>query len=233
MPLGSSPGGAGSGSHPLVPQGHRRAPGAAGQRHPGPERPVHGLQASLRPNGSTFGNSLTSSSTAWRGETRGACRRTERRVLDTAFERVAGHLDSRPRVLNHRDYHSWNLMGSTTTPWWSSTFRTRCWPRPNTISLRCLNDRETDQVVTPAVEEQLIDYYLERTRRMGRAPAGPGRSSGRLTCWPPCNGISRWSGRFRYLDLVKGKPALQTDTSLPTLRRIGRNVRRVPQGWNT
>ena len=69
-----------------------------------------------------------------------------------------------------------------------------------------LNDRETDQVVTPAVEDQLIDYYLERTEEWGEPTAGPGRIPGGLPAGGPATGL-QGRGRFRYLDMVKGKPA--------------------------
>ena len=121
---------------------------------------------------------------------KGSLPMTERRILDTAFEGIAGHLSDRPRVLNHRDYHSWNLMVHDDAVV-VIDFQDALQAPAQYDLASLLNDRETDQVVTPAVEEQLVNYYLERSG-IGDSPGLPGTSSGTPTSWRPCNGTSRW-----------------------------------------
>ena len=72
-----------------------------------------------------------------------------------------------------------------------------------------LNDRETDQVVTPAVEEQLVDYYLERSARMGPDPrADRDEFRGVLPALRPAAGFQ--GGRpFSLPRLGKGQTRLQ------------------------
>ena len=159
-----------------------------------------------------------------RGNT-GRLPRAERWILDDAFERIAEHLSDRPRVLNHRDYHSWNLMvhdGAVVV----IDFQDALLAPAQYDLASLLNDRETDQVVTPALEEQLVDYYLERTEDRG----GPkvGRDEFRETyLLATLQRDFKVVGRFQYLDLVKGKPGYQRYIG-PTLERIGRNLRRAP-----
>ena len=89
-----------------------------------------------------------------------------------------------------------------------------------------LNDRETDHLVTPALETHLVDYYLERMEEWGEPR--PNRDA----FWETylLSSLQRdfkVVGRFRYLDLVKGKPRYKQYVA-PTLKRIGRNLRRAP-----
>ena len=157
--------------------------------------------------------------------TKGSLPMTERRILDTAFERMAGHLSGQPRVLNHRDYHSWNLMVHDDAVV-VIDFQDALLAVGQYDLASLLNDRETDQVVTPAVEEQLVDYYLERTEEWGEPP--PDRDEFLETyLLSALQRDLKVVGRFRYLDLVKGKPGYKHYIA-PTLRRIGRNLRRAP-----
>ena len=89
-----------------------------------------------------------------------------------------------------------------------------------------LNDRETDRVVTPPVEDRLVDYYLKGMREWGEARPDPDefREAYLLSA---LQRDFKVVGRFRYLDLVKGKPGYKRYIA-PTLRRIGRNLRRAP-----
>ena len=156
---------------------------------------------------------------------KGSLPMTERRILDTAFEGIAGHLSGRPRVLNHRDYHSWNLMVHHDAVVVIDFQDALLAPAQYDLA-SLLNDRETDQVVTPAVEGRLVAYYLERLEKWGESlPA-------RDEFWEAylLSALQRdfkVVGRFRYLDLVKGKPGYNRYIA-PTLRRIGRNLRRTP-----
>ncbi len=150
---------------------------------------------------------------------------SERRLLDESFETIAGRLSGQPRVLNHRDYHSWNLMIHDDAVVVIDFQDALLAPAQYDLA-SLLNDRETDQVVTPAVEDRLLDYYLERLDEWGEAR--PVRDEFRETyLLSALQRDFKVVGRFRYLDLVKGKPGYKRYIP-PTLRRIGRNLRRAP-----
>ena len=156
---------------------------------------------------------------------KGSLPASERRRLEQTFECIAGRLASQPRVLNHRDYHSWNLMVHDDAVVVIDFQDALLAPAQYDLA-SLLNDRETDQVVTPAVEEQLIDYYLERRQEWGESARGRDEfvESYLLSA---LQRDFKVVGRFRYLDLVKGKPGYKRYIA-PTLRRIGRNLRRAP-----
>ncbi|MCY4489734.1 MAG: phosphotransferase [Deltaproteobacteria bacterium] len=156
---------------------------------------------------------------------KGSLPASERRLLDEAFGGIAGHLSAQPRVLNHRDFHSWNLMTLDDAVAVIDFQDALLAPAQYDLA-SLLNDRETDQVVTPAVEEQLIDYYLERWQEWGESARGRDEfvESYLLSA---LQRDFKVVGRFRYLDLVKGKPGYKQYIA-PTLRRIGRNLRRAP-----
>ena len=156
---------------------------------------------------------------------RGSLPRTERRLLDEAFEGIAGHLSERPRVLNHRDYHSWNLMvhGDAVAV---IDFQDALLAPAQYDLASLLNDRETDQVVTPAVETRLVDYYLQRLEEWGE-PRPTRDEFWETYLLSALQRDFKVVGRFRYLDVVKGKPGYKRYIA-PTLKRIGRNIRRAP-----
>ena len=103
----------------------------------------------------------------------GSLPRAERQVLDEAFRDMAERLDGLPRVLSHRDYHSWNLMvhdGAVAVIDFQDALLA---PRAYDLA-SLLNDRETDRVVTPGMEvpdkNQLQDEAA--TERGGSHPGG-------------------------------------------------------------
>ena len=156
----------------------------------------------------------------------GSLPHADRRLLEEAFEGIAAHLDVQPRVLNHRDYHSWNLMVRDDAVVVIDFQDALLAPAQYDLA-SLLNDRETDQVVTPAVEEQLVDHYLERMETAWGQPR-PDRDEFRETyLLSVLQRDFKVVGRFRYLDLMKGKPGYKRYIA-PTLRRIGRNLRRAP-----
>jgi aminoglycoside/choline kinase family phosphotransferase len=90
-----------------------------------------------------------------------------------------------------------------------------------------LNDRVTDSVIRPALEERLVRYYIERRGELEQ------RKISTDEFWE----IYRLSaiqrdlkvvGRFYYLDLVKGKPGYMKFVP-PTARRLERNLADVAQ----
>ncbi|MBI2347798.1 MAG: phosphotransferase [Deltaproteobacteria bacterium] len=147
-------------------------------------------------------------------------------MLRENFAEISRRLDSRPPCLNHRDYHSWNLMvtdGEVVV----IDFQDALLAPPQYDLASLLNDRETDRIIRPEMEEQLIRYYLERRDEAG----------GKTTSRDDFNEVYILSalqrdfkvvGRFHYLDLVKRKPGYKKYLP-PTLKRLKRNLLRLPQ----
>ena len=48
-----------------------------------------------------------------------------------------------------------------------------------------LNDRITDSVIQPDLEEKLVDYYIDKKSRYGKANASTETNLPRCTCSPP------------------------------------------------
>jgi aminoglycoside/choline kinase family phosphotransferase len=90
-----------------------------------------------------------------------------------------------------------------------------------------LNDRITDSVVRPDLEERLVRYYIDKSREL----------DGRVLDADEFFEIYRLSamqrdlkviGRFYYLDIVKGKSGYRKFIA-PTARRLMRNFDQTPQ----
>lgn len=149
----------------------------------------------------------------------------ERAWLTEAFAKIARHLERQTPCLNHRDYHSWNLMvhqGEIVV----IDFQDALLAPAQYDLASLLNDRETQQIIIPELEKRLLDYYLERREEMGEA---------KITRDEFLEGYIlsalqrdfKVVGRFEYLDLVKGKPGYKR--YLPaTLRRLRRNLEKLP-----
>lgn len=147
-------------------------------------------------------------------------------VLRETFAAIAQTLDRQPSCLNHRDYHSWNLMiynGAVCV----IDFQDALLAPAQYDLASLLNDRITDAIVQPHIEQQLVEYYFDKTIELS------GRSQSREEF---CE-IYRLSaiqrdlkvvGRFYYLDLVKGKPGYMKFVP-PTVRRLRRSLAQVPQ----
>jgi len=147
-------------------------------------------------------------------------------ALRENFAAIARTLDRQPVCLNHRDYHSWNLMIHDEAVCVIDFQDALLAPAQYDLA-SLLNDRITDAVVQPPIEEQLVGYYLEKTIDL------TGRSLSRQEFFE----IYRLSaiqrdlkviGRFYFLDLVKGKPAYLKFVP-PTVRRLRRNLAQVTQ----
>jgi aminoglycoside/choline kinase family phosphotransferase len=148
----------------------------------------------------------------------------ERERLRAAFGRISRFLDSRPASLAHRDFHSWNLMvhrGEIAV----IDFQDALMAPLQYDLASLLNDRETDRVIGPELEQRLIGYYLERLERA--TGQKPDRDEFLETYI--LSAIQRdfkVVGRFRYLEAVKGKPGYRR--YLPaTIRRLKRNLGRL------
>lgn len=116
-----------------------------------------------------------------------------------SFDAINREIAAAPRVLSHRDYHSWNVL----------------WPegRPVIIDFQdaflapaeydlasLLTDRITPRIVDPAMEMRLLDYYWNARDRGG--DLDPRRYA--ITA---LHRALKVVGRLHYIALEKGKPA--------------------------
>jgi len=147
-------------------------------------------------------------------------------TLRKTFSEIAARLDRQPAYLNHRDYHSWNLMIHDETVR-VIDFQDALLAPPQYDLASLLNDRITDRVIKPQLEAQLVHYYFERKCELEK----------RQTNFDEFQDIYRLSaiqrdlkvvGRFYYLDIVKSKPGYMKFVP-PTVRRLQRNLARVAQ----
>jgi len=147
-------------------------------------------------------------------------------ALRETFTAIAQILDRQPSCLNHRDYHSWNLMihdGAICV----IDFQDALLAPAQYDLASLLNDRITDTVVQPHIEQQLVEYYLDKTIDV----SGRGPSREEFFEIYRLSAIQRdlkVVGRFHYLDLVKGKPGYMKFVP-PTVRRLRRNLAQVAQ----
>jgi len=151
------------------------------------------------------------------------------RKLRKIFVAIAERLDKQPAYLNHRDFHSWNLMIHD-DEMAVIDFQDALLAPPQYDLASLLNDRVTDSVVAPHLEEPLVRYYIGKRADIEK----------RAIDWDEFLEIYLLSaiqrdlkvvGRFFYLDLVKGKPAYKKFIP-PTVRRLKRNLDRLAQTRN-
>jgi len=146
--------------------------------------------------------------------------------LRTIFEQIATQLDQAPRFLNHRDYHSWNLFVQ------HDEIRVIDFQdallAPATYDLETLlNDRDTPTLITPSLEQGLVDYYHTAWHERGGSTFPHDR------LWEEYNlcllqKACKVVGRFYYLELEKGKKGYSRYIP-PTLATIRRVLARLPQ----
>ena len=147
-------------------------------------------------------------------------------ALRKVFTQTAQVLERQPPCLNHRDYHSWNLMihdGAVVV----IDFQDALLAPPQYDLASLLNDRETDRVITPDLEAQLLGDYRDKRAAL----TGHAMGADEFTEIYLLSAIQRdlkVIGRFYYLDIVKGKPGYKKFIP-PTTRRLKRNLARLPQ----
>ncbi len=140
--------------------------------------------------------------------------------LRKCFARIAEALQGQAPCLNHRDFHSWNLMVRQDSIG-VIDFQDALLAPPQYDLASLLNDRITDTVVKPAIEAQLVAYYMERSRELGRAfDFDQFFEIYRLSA---IQRDLKVVGRFYYLDRVKGKSGYMKFIP-PTVRRLERNL---------
>ena len=147
-------------------------------------------------------------------------------ALRKTFTEIAVILDRQPAYLNHRDYHSWNLMIRDETVR-VIDFQDALLAPPQYDLASLLNDRITDSVIQPDIEAKLLRYFYERHCELEK----------RAPDFAEFSDIYRLSaiqrdlkvvGRFYYLDIVKGKPGYMKFVP-PTVRRLKRNLAETAQ----
>jgi aminoglycoside/choline kinase family phosphotransferase len=157
---------------------------------------------------------------------KGAMDKGERGYLTDAFALISKNLEDQAPCLNHRDYHSWNLMVHDGELGVIDFQDALLAPMQYDLA-SLLNDRETDHVIHPQLEDHLVNYYLGRREEMGE------KRVGRDEFFEPylLSALQRdfkVVGRFNYLDLVKGKHHYKK--YIPgTLKRLKRNLMRLPR----
>ena len=151
---------------------------------------------------------------------------TSRKTLRSAFTEIARRLDRLAPCLSHRDYHSWNLMihdGAVAV----IDFQDALLAPPQYDLASLLNDRITDRVIEPDLEEKLVDYY--RAQRADLEKRAIPQDEFTVTyLFSAIQRDLKVVGRFFYLDMVKGKTAYKRFIP-PTLRRLKRNLARLPE----
>ena len=150
------------------------------------------------------------------------------KVLHILFDDISARLADAPSVLNHRDYHSWNLF---VQPEAGNAVRVidfqDALPAPAAYDLATLlNDRDTPAVVTPDLEAALVRYYHDTWNLQAdtpRAYADVWNEYNLCLLQKACKVV----GRFYYLELEKGKPGYLRYIP-PTLATVRRVLVRLP-----
>jgi aminoglycoside/choline kinase family phosphotransferase len=135
------------------------------------------------------------------------------------FGRLSDFLDRQPRVLNHRDFHAWNLHVQDGRIRVIDFQDALLAPAPYDLAT-LLGDRVTPTVIHPRLEKRLLDAYAAAWAAGG----GAAWSSEQLwDVYAACalQKAFKVVGRFHYLDRVKGKPGYLRYLP-PTWRQIAR-----------
>jgi hypothetical protein len=146
--------------------------------------------------------------------------------LRELFGTIAARLDREPRVLNHRDFHGWNLFVQGERIRVIDFQDALLAAAPYDLAT-LLGDRDTPTVVTPELERRLVTYYGDAWEAAG----GPRWSRDHLTeVYRLCAVQKAFKvvGRFHFLDMVKGKPGYLRYLP-PTEAQIGRLLRLLPE----
>jgi aminoglycoside/choline kinase family phosphotransferase len=135
------------------------------------------------------------------------------------FAAIARFLDRQSRVLNHRDFHSWNLFvheGRIRVIDFQDALLA---PAPYDLAT-LLGDRVTPSVIRPGIERRLLAYYAAGSvARGGYAWSEEDLWNVYAAC--ALQKAFKVVGRFFYLDRVKGKPGYLRYIP-PTLGQIAR-----------
>lgn len=151
---------------------------------------------------------------------------TAKKQLRSIFVEIAQRLDTLVPCLNHRDYHSWNLMIHDEAVA-VIDFQDALLAPPQYDLASLLNDRITDSIIQPDLEGKLVDYYVTKRLDMDREYINRDEFT-EMYLLSVMQRDLKVVGRFHYLDVVKGKTAYKKFIP-PTVRRLKRNFARLPQ----
>jgi hypothetical protein len=126
-----------------------------------------------------------------------------RQILEKHFASMASELNGAPKVLSHRDFHSWNLLVHEEKVWVIDFQDALLAPAQYDLA-SLLNDRESPKVVTPEIEAELMDHYLRRRSEMGE-PVRNLKSFRRIYLLSAFQRDLKVIGRFHFLERVQGK----------------------------
>jgi len=138
-------------------------------------------------------------------------------VLRRHFARIANRLGGLSTVLNHRDFHSWNLFvhdGAVRVIDFQDALLA---PGPYDLAT-LLGDRDTPQVVQPPLEARLLEYYRQRWAERSGSQLDP-REFEDVYFLCALQKALKVVGRFYFLELEKKKPGY--------LRYIPSTVRQI------
>ena len=149
--------------------------------------------------------------------------------LRKSFAVIAARLDRQTACLSHRDYHSWNLMICNEAVR-IIDFQDALMAPPQYDLASLLNDRVTDSIIRPHLEERLVRYYIDKRSELEKG-ADDTDEFFEIYRLSAIQRDLKVVGRFYYLDLVKGKPGYMKFVP-PTVRRLKRNLAQVAQTRN-
>lgn len=144
---------------------------------------------------------------------------SELATLREHFGALSRWLDRQPRVLNHRDFHAWNLFvheGRIRVIDFQDALLAAAPYDLGTL----LGDRDTPSVVRPDLERRLLAHYARAWAERGGTAW---REEELWEVYSTCalQKAFKVVGRFHYLDLEKGKRGYLRYIP-PTLRQIAR-----------
>jgi aminoglycoside/choline kinase family phosphotransferase len=147
-------------------------------------------------------------------------------VLRRHFAQIARRLDGQSCVLNHRDFHSWNLFVQNGAIRVIDFQDALLAPGPYDLAT-LLGDRDTPRVVRPHVEAHLLEYYQQHwAERSGGALDAREFEEVYFLC--ALQKALKVVGRFYFLEIEKKKSGyLRYIPS--TVRQIQRILPRFPQ----
>ncbi len=126
--------------------------------------------------------------------------------LRRSFREISRFLGDQPRVLNHRDYHAWNLFVQDDRVRVIDFQDALLAAAPYDLAT-LLGDRVTPEAVPAALERELVRDYGREWSSRPRAP-WIWQEEELWNAYSACalQKAFKVVGRFHYLDQVKGKP---------------------------
>ncbi len=152
-------------------------------------------------------------------------------VLRGWFAELSSFLGEQPRVLNHRDFHAWNLFVADGRIRVIDFQDALLAAAPYDLAT-LLGDRVTPEAVTPEIERDLVAEYGRLWNQHPRAPwQWQGDALWRVYRACAIQKACKVVGRFHFLNEVKGKPGYLKFLP-PTLERIRGLLDDSPQ-WSS